>query len=110
MPSCGVTFVVRGRRLSVHVPPKKPAKDAALEAIQAWEQACDAQPSRRICVEHAIADSENWRAPAALDRPPRVPARDDPGGWLASVRSRRRLVTCGVWSQDLLDNFGSPVG
>jgi hypothetical protein len=45
----------------VSVPPKKPAKDAAPEVIQAWEQARHAQSSKRICVEHAIADSKNWR-------------------------------------------------
>ena len=45
----------------VSVPPKKPAKDAALEITQAWEQARHGQSSTRICVEHAIADSKNWR-------------------------------------------------
>jgi DDE superfamily endonuclease/Helix-turn-helix of DDE superfamily endonuclease len=45
----------------VSVPPKKPAKDAAPEVIQAFEQARHAQSSTRICVEHAIADSKNWR-------------------------------------------------
>ncbi len=45
----------------VSVPPKKPAKDAAPEVIQAWKQARHAQSSTRICVEHAIADSKNWR-------------------------------------------------
>ena len=46
----------------VSVPPKKPAKDAAPEVLQAWEQARHAQSSTRICVEHAIADSKNWRS------------------------------------------------
>ena len=46
----------------VSVPPKKPAKDAAPEAIQAFEQARHGQSSTRICVEHAIADSKNWRS------------------------------------------------
>jgi hypothetical protein len=45
----------------VSVPPKKPARDAAPEVIQAWELARHAQSSARICVEHAIADSKNWR-------------------------------------------------
>jgi len=45
----------------VSVPPKKPAKDAAPEETRAWEQARHAQSSTRICVEHAIADSKNWR-------------------------------------------------
>ena len=45
----------------VSVPPKKPAKDAAPEAIAAWEQARHTQSSARICVEHAIAGSKHWR-------------------------------------------------
>ena len=45
----------------VSVPPKKPAKDAAPEAIAAWERARHAQSSARICVEHAIAGSKHWR-------------------------------------------------
>ena len=45
----------------VTVPPAKPAKDAAPETMQAWEQARHDQSSGRICVEHAIADSKNWR-------------------------------------------------
>jgi hypothetical protein len=45
----------------VSVPPKKPAKDAAPEVTQAWDQVRHAQSSTRICVEHAIADSKNWR-------------------------------------------------
>jgi hypothetical protein len=46
----------------VSVPPKKPAKDAAPEVTEAWEQARHTQSSMRICVEHAIADSKNWRS------------------------------------------------
>jgi hypothetical protein len=45
----------------VSVPPGKPAKDAPPQAVQAWEQARHTQSSTRICVEHAIADSKNWR-------------------------------------------------
>ena len=45
----------------VNVPPNKPAKDAPPEVIQAYEQARHTQSSERICVEHAIADSKNWR-------------------------------------------------
>ena len=45
----------------VSVPPRKPAKHAAPEVIQAGEQARHGQSSTRICVEHAIADSKNWR-------------------------------------------------
>jgi hypothetical protein len=47
----------------VNVPPKKPAKDAAPEVVEAYEQARHAQSSTRICVEHAIADSKNRRPP-----------------------------------------------
>jgi hypothetical protein len=45
----------------VSVPPKKPAKDALPEVTRAYEQARHTQSSARICVEHAIADSKNWR-------------------------------------------------
>ena len=51
----------RDHPAQVSVPPKKPAKDAAPEAIAAWEQARHAQSSARICVEHAIAGSKHWR-------------------------------------------------
>jgi hypothetical protein len=51
----------RDHPAQVSVPPKKPAKNAAPEAIETWEQARHAQSSTRICVEHAIADSKNWR-------------------------------------------------
>lgn len=46
----------------VSVPPLKPRKGAALEAIQAWAQERHAQSSARICVEHAIAASKHWRS------------------------------------------------
>src|ERR1035441_5814021 len=46
----------------VSVPPGKPARDAAPEVTEAWEQARHARSPTRICVEHAIADSKNWRA------------------------------------------------
>jgi DDE superfamily endonuclease len=45
----------------VSVPPAKPAKNASPEATAAWDLARHAQSSERICVEHAIADSKNWR-------------------------------------------------
>ena len=51
----------RDHPAQVSVPPNKPAKDAAPEAIAAWEQARHAQSSARICVEHAIAGSKHWR-------------------------------------------------
>ena len=43
-----------------HVPPLKPTKTAPADQFQTWD-ARHAQSSRRICVEHAIADSKNWR-------------------------------------------------
>jgi DDE superfamily endonuclease len=52
----------RDHPAQVSVPPKKPAKDAAPEVTQAWEQARHAQSSARICVEHAIAGSKHWRS------------------------------------------------
>jgi hypothetical protein len=63
--TCEMDAGYRGLRrdhpAQVSVPPKKPAKDAAPETAGAWEQARHAQSSARICVEHAIADSKNWR-------------------------------------------------
>ena len=52
----------RGHPDQVSVPPLKPRKNAAPEAVQAWEQARHAQSSARICVEHAIAGSKHWRS------------------------------------------------
>ena len=77
----------------VSVPPKKPGKDAAPEVTGAWDQARHAQSSRRICVEHAIAEQQALAAAAALARAARGPARDRPGDRLPGVRPRRRLVT-----------------
>ena len=51
----------RDHPAQVSVPPGKPPKNAPPEVTQAWEQARHAQSSTRICVEHAIADSKNWR-------------------------------------------------
>lgn len=45
----------------VHVPPPKPGKNAPPDQTEAWDTARHDQSSRRICVEHAIADSKNWR-------------------------------------------------
>jgi hypothetical protein len=52
----------RDHPAQVSVPPKKPARDAPPEVIKAREQARHDQSSQRICVEHAIADSKNWRS------------------------------------------------
>ena len=52
----------RDHPAQVSVPPRKPGKNAAAEVIQAWDRARHAQSSARICVEHAIAGSKNWRS------------------------------------------------
>jgi len=45
----------------VTAPPRKPPKDAAAEVVDAYKQARTQQSSRRICVEHAIAEHKQWR-------------------------------------------------
>jgi hypothetical protein len=46
----------------VHAPPAKPGKDAPAEQIAGYEPARNEQSSRRICVEHAIAEPKQWRS------------------------------------------------
>jgi hypothetical protein len=41
--------------------PRKPGKDASSEQAARWEQQRHQQSSQRICVEHAIAESKQWR-------------------------------------------------
>jgi hypothetical protein len=45
----------------ISAPPKKPGKDAPPEETARWEQHRHQQSSRRICVEHAIAEPKQWR-------------------------------------------------
>jgi DDE superfamily endonuclease/Helix-turn-helix of DDE superfamily endonuclease len=45
----------------VSAPPKKPRKDAPAEETTRWEQQRHQQSSRRICIEHAIAEPKQWR-------------------------------------------------
>src|SRR4029453_9834362 len=45
----------------VTAPPLPPAKDAPPDTISAYQQARRQQSSRRICVEHAIAEHKQWR-------------------------------------------------
>jgi hypothetical protein len=45
----------------VHAPPPKPSKDAPAEAVAAHAAARKQQSSRRICVEHAVAEPKQWR-------------------------------------------------
>lgn len=47
----------------VTAPPRKPAKDASGEEVARWEEQRKQQSSRRICVEHAIAEPKRWRPP-----------------------------------------------
>jgi DDE superfamily endonuclease/Helix-turn-helix of DDE superfamily endonuclease len=46
----------------VHAPPPKPSKDAPVEQVAVYEAARKQQSSRRICVEHAIAEPKKWRS------------------------------------------------
>jgi hypothetical protein len=45
----------------VSAPPLPPAKDAPADTIAAYQQARNLQSSRRICIEHAIAEHKQWR-------------------------------------------------
>ncbi len=44
-------------------PPRKPNQIAAPEAREAWEDARHDHSSRRLPVEHALADHERWKQP-----------------------------------------------
>jgi hypothetical protein len=46
----------------VTAPPKKPGKDATTEQMAVYQEQRKAQSSRRICVEHAIAEPKQWRS------------------------------------------------
>jgi hypothetical protein len=43
-------------------PPRNPAKDAPSEQVVAYQRARRQQSSRRICVEHTIAEPKQWRS------------------------------------------------
>jgi hypothetical protein len=45
----------------VSAPPKKPKSDAPPGETAQWEQRRKTQSSRRICIEHAIAEPKQWR-------------------------------------------------
>jgi hypothetical protein len=45
----------------ITAPPKKPGQDAPPDEVAEWEQTRKAQSSRRICVEHAIAEPKQCR-------------------------------------------------
>ena len=44
-----------------HTPPRKPNEIAAPEVHEAWEEARHQHSSRRIPVEHALADHKRWK-------------------------------------------------
>jgi DDE superfamily endonuclease/Helix-turn-helix of DDE superfamily endonuclease len=46
----------------VHAPPPKPSKDAPAEQLAVYQIARKQQSSRRICVEHAVAEPKQWRS------------------------------------------------
>ena len=46
----------------VSAPPKKPRTDAPPEETTRWEQQRHQQSSRRICIEHTIAEPKQWRS------------------------------------------------
>jgi hypothetical protein len=46
----------------VHAPPLKPSKDAPAEQVAVYQAARKHQSSRRICVEHAVAEPKQWRS------------------------------------------------
>jgi hypothetical protein len=46
----------------LYAPPRKPTKDAPAEQLVRYEQTRRRQSSRRICVEHALAEHKQWRS------------------------------------------------
>lgn len=57
----GYTGLVRDYPGQVNGPPKKPPKDAPADDLDRWEAARKDQSSRRICIEHSIAEPKQWR-------------------------------------------------
>jgi hypothetical protein len=57
----GYQGLARDFPFQISAPPPKPAKDAPSEQVAAHEQARKQQSSRRICVEHTIAEPKQWR-------------------------------------------------
>jgi hypothetical protein len=76
----------------VEAPPLKPKEDAPLEEVADWEAARKKQSSERIPIEHANSEHKQWRAPATLDRTPRVLRRDPPGHRRSALRPHRHAV------------------
>jgi hypothetical protein len=57
----GYQGLARGFGDQIGAPPKRPGQEATPEQIATWEQGRKAQSSRRIGVEHAIAEPKAWR-------------------------------------------------
>jgi hypothetical protein len=57
----GYQGLARDFPAQITAPPKKPAKDATPGQVSERETARKQQSSRRICVEHAIAEPKQWR-------------------------------------------------
>jgi hypothetical protein len=57
----GYQGLARDYPAQVSAPPKKPRNDVSPEETTRWEQERHQQSSRRICVEHAIAEPKQWR-------------------------------------------------
>ena len=57
----GYQGLARGFPGQITAPPKKPGKDATPSQITKREAARKQQSSRRICIEHAIAEPKQWR-------------------------------------------------
>ena len=57
----GYQGLARDFPAQVSAPPKKPGKDAPPDDTARWQQQRHQQSSRRICIEHAIAEPKQWR-------------------------------------------------
>lgn len=79
----------------VTAPPRKPAKDAAAELVAAYRQARTEQSSRRICVEHAIAEHKHWRSLQLQRRLGRRESFGETDRQLPSFPPPNRLATLG---------------
>jgi hypothetical protein len=60
-PSTRATGAGHGVPRSGPCPARKPPKNAPAEQVAVYKQAQHQQSSRRICVEHAVAEHKQWR-------------------------------------------------
>jgi hypothetical protein len=58
---CGYRGLARDFPEQISAPPKRPKKGASTQDVARWEEIRKQQSSRRICVEHAIAEPKAWR-------------------------------------------------